>query len=391
MKKRLKILITIDWFLPGSLSGGPVRSYANLISHLNDDFEFFVITRNTDYGMDVPYENIISNQWNKFNNYTSVYYISKNNLNRKNIKRIIVDSEFDLAYINGVYSWWFSILPVILIKKLDKPIIISGRGMLNPQAFSVNGFKKKVFLKLVRLINFYKNINFHATNKDELIHIKNQINSNLNVLVAPNLPRKSENLSVTKKKHNFPIRFVNVARISTEKGTLIMLNVLKEVKKPIILDLYGPIADKIYWNKCKKVISNFPEEIKVTYKGVIASQEIPKTLLCYNFFILFSEGENFGHAIFEAFSAGCPVLISNQTPWKNLNSQKIGWDLDIKKKSELLKALNEALDMSQCEYDKWSEMSYKFAQKFINNKELIKQSKSLFLKTLKKNKFLNEG
>jgi hypothetical protein len=63
MSKRIKILITIDWFLPGTLSGGPVRSYANIIDHLKDDFEFYIITRNTDYGADAPYENITPNTW----------------------------------------------------------------------------------------------------------------------------------------------------------------------------------------------------------------------------------------------------------------------------------------------------------------------------------------
>ncbi len=42
MMHRTKILITIDWFLPGTLSGGPVRSYANIIEHLKDDFEFYI-------------------------------------------------------------------------------------------------------------------------------------------------------------------------------------------------------------------------------------------------------------------------------------------------------------------------------------------------------------
>ena len=39
MKK--KILIFIDWFLPGINSGGPVRSYFNMISHLEEEFDFY--------------------------------------------------------------------------------------------------------------------------------------------------------------------------------------------------------------------------------------------------------------------------------------------------------------------------------------------------------------
>ena len=58
---RKKILISIDWFLPGTKSGGPVRSYANLIDHFKGDFEFYIVTRDTDYCETVPYRQIKQN------------------------------------------------------------------------------------------------------------------------------------------------------------------------------------------------------------------------------------------------------------------------------------------------------------------------------------------
>ena len=42
----------------------------------------------------------------------------------------------DSILINGVYSWYFSILPLLILKKKGIKKIISTRGMLNPQAFS---------------------------------------------------------------------------------------------------------------------------------------------------------------------------------------------------------------------------------------------------------------
>ena len=52
----------------------------------------------------------------------------------------------------------------------------------------------------------------------------------------------------------------------------------------------------------------------------------------YHCLFLPSTGENYGHAIVEAFSAGLPVIISTLTPWKNLESQKVGWDIPLDKK-----------------------------------------------------------
>ena len=162
MAYRKKILITIDWFLPGTKSGGPVRSYANMLDHLGDYYDFYVVTRDTDFLSNEVYKGIQSNAWNKINNYTQVYYFSKNTLNRNNLKELFQNTVFDVAYINGIYSWYFSILPIILLKNHPK-VLVSARGMLNPQAFTVKPLKKKVYLAIANMVNLYKNVRFHAT------------------------------------------------------------------------------------------------------------------------------------------------------------------------------------------------------------------------------------
>lgn len=382
ISKKIKVLISIDWFLPGTNSGGPVRSYANLIAHLKDDFEFYVVTRNSDFGSHTPYKNIEANTWTTFNDYTKVYYISEDRLNKAHLKKIFENTAFDIVYINGMYSWYFSILPVILLKKIGVPILISSRGMLNPQAFSVKGGKKKIFLKLAKRTTLYKNVQFHATNDDEAQHIKSILGSDKVVHVAPNLPRKiSQNASLKVGKH-IPTRFINVARISIEKGTLIMLESLKYIEHPVIVDLYGPIYDDLYWEKCTSVINQLPKNVNVTYKGVLESERIPETLLMYDYLILLSEGENFGHAIIEAFTAGLPVLISNKTPWKELTTKSIGWDLDITNQDIIVKSMKDAIAMTNNQYMEWSHAAFAFAKKFIENPDVLQQNKDLFLKTL---------
>jgi glycosyltransferase involved in cell wall biosynthesis len=378
-----KIVITIDWFLPGTLSGGPVRSYANLIAHLKDDFEFYIITRNTDFGSDESYANIEPNTWIAFNAYTKVYYIVASDLNSAHLKDVMNSIPFDLAFVNGIYSWYFSILPVYLLKKTQKPIIVSARGMLNPQAFSVKGRKKKIYLTLARLFKIYSGVSFHATNADEATCIKNEIGQSAVVRIAPNLPRKLDKQLKTSSQKAQPVKFVNVARISIEKGTLKTLEGLQGVTQPLLLDLYGPIYDKAYWNKCEEVISKLPKHIKVAYKGVLESEDVPATLTHYDFFVLLSEGENFGHAILEALSVGLPVIISNRTPWKDLEPNRLGWDINTAHKENIEEAFSRAAELSDADYSKWSQAAYTYAKAFIENPEWVKQNKALFLNVLK--------
>ena len=56
---------------------------------------------------------------------------------------------------------------------------------------------------------------------------------------------------------------------------------------------------------------------------------MPATLAGYDLFLLPTRGENFGHAIFDALEVGLPVLISDQTPWRDLERIGAGWSLPL--------------------------------------------------------------
>ncbi|MBN8497849.1 MAG: hypothetical protein J0M32_13465 [Candidatus Accumulibacter sp.] len=59
-------------------------------------------------------------------------------------------------------------------------------------------------------------------------------------------------------------------------------------------------------------------------------QQLVHTVLPgYDRFFLPPFSENFGHAINEALSVGVPVLISDKTPWRNLQEKGMGWDLPL--------------------------------------------------------------
>lgn len=377
------ILIFIDWFLPGTNSGGPVRSYANMIDHLGDSFNFYIITRNVDYCSTEVYNDINSNNWNQLNENTRVYYFSDDHLRIKNIKNLIRKTNFDIAYINGIYSWYFSILPLLLLKRSTR-IIVSARGMLNPQAFTSKKLKKKVYLKVAKSLGLFQKVIFQATNGDEEIFVKKEIGRNVQVVVAPNFPRKIhgfENKSVQKTPGE--IRLINVARISKEKGTLYLIELFLQFHHGNIeLDLYGPIYDTEYWEQCKTAIFKLPKNVQVTYKGILKSEEVPSTLVSYHFFIMTTEGENFGHSILEALSVGLPVIISDQTPWRNLSLKKVGWDISMKDKKYFHKVLIQTVEMDQKQYQEYSNCASAYAQEIINDPNIYSTYELLFLENI---------
>jgi glycosyltransferase involved in cell wall biosynthesis len=103
------------------------------------------------------------------------------------------------------------------------------------------------------------------------------------------------------------------------------LKVMAKVKTPIVFNIYGPISDATYWNECKALISALPVNIKIVYEGEAHPSNVKKNLAKHELFFLPTRGENYGHVIHEALTAGLPVLISNQTPWNEVMERGVGW------------------------------------------------------------------
>ncbi|MBK8032150.1 MAG: hypothetical protein IPK17_22260 [Chloroflexi bacterium] len=57
------ILILIGHYLPGTLTGGPVRSVANLVDWLGDEFDFRILTADRDQGDSAPYPQVRAGEW----------------------------------------------------------------------------------------------------------------------------------------------------------------------------------------------------------------------------------------------------------------------------------------------------------------------------------------
>ncbi|MCG8579908.1 MAG: glycosyltransferase [Bacteroidales bacterium] len=394
-----KILIFIDWYLPGYKAGGPVRSMANMVEYLKEDYEFYIITRNTDYTESKPYTSVKSNCWEPFIDNVKVFYADVALQNKATFTKLIGEVNPDIAYINGVYSWKFSILPLIVAKKARlKNVIVAARGMLAQSAIDVKGGKKKLFLKAARMAGLYKKVVFHATNEKEKQDINGVLGAGLKVQVADNLPKKALPGVKSIEKNTGELKLVSLARIAPEKNTLFALERLAELPDfngSIRFDLFGQIYNEDYWQQCRNVIAQLPSNITVEHKGTVDAELVGETIQNYHALFMPTRGENFGHVILESLSAGRPVLISDQTPWRGLMSEMSGWDLTLEMRGEtpiaiggevskntqdsdwctVLRALTE---MEQVVFDSWCEGARKRAEGFVNNAVLKEQYVELF-------------
>ncbi len=377
-----KILVFIDWYKPGYKAGGPIRSMSNMIGHLSDRYEFYVVTRNTDFLETKAYLDLEYNKWIKLSENEHVYYISEEKLSIENIKKLIKTTPFDIAYINGVYSFYFSILPLFYLNKIKNcQFIVAPRGMFSIQTFKAKALKKRTGILIARFFGIYKKAIFHVTSTTEKTDIENLKINPKSIYLVSNLPPilKEQSSNHIEKKEG-ELKLVSIARISNEKNTLFALQCLQnfKYKGSILFDIFGSIYQKEYWDECLEVISKLPGNIKVNYLKEINNNQVQRIFQNYHFLFMPSLGENFGHSILESFIAGCPVIISNKTPWRNLEEKGLGWDLDLNHPETFANCIQNSIDLNENEYRKLSKKCKEFSNLIVDNQEIKNKYHQLF-------------
>jgi glycosyltransferase involved in cell wall biosynthesis len=382
IKAKKKILVFIDWYLPGYMAGGPVRSMANMTGHLSAEFDFHIVTRNNEYGETTPYTDTVPDSWNDLMPGVKVWYCSEGKASIAIWQHLIKTTRCDVVYINGIYSPMFSMLPIIAAKLMRfKKVIVAPRGMFGKGALDIKPFKKMVFIKTCKVLGLYHNILWHATAETEKQEIEGIIDSKVQVQVIPNLAKpvlETSKISTLKKEpHKLKLCFIS--RISRKKNLAFALEVLKDLPHNIQVnyDLYGPIDDPVYWRRCEEIIKTLSNNIEINYKGAVTPDEIGPTFRKYHAFLFPTNHENFGHVILESLIEGRPVIISDQTPWRNLHTRKAGWDLSLNNPKAFVEVLMLLDGMTQVEFEDWCGGAFILGEESANDESLLKQYRNL--------------
>lgn len=375
-----KILVLVDWFIPGYKAGGPIQSCANFAFAMRNDFSIHVLTTDTDHGETKAYEGITAGRWiTDLYPDIRVFYLKKEGLSASRVQQQIQSIQADYIYLNHLFSPLFVIYPLWLKYrgKIKGEIVLCPRGALYDSALSVKPWKKTPFLKILRWSGFYRRITFHATNDREYTAIERFFPGS-KILVADNLPNSNQPAFQSCLKEPGSVKCVFIARIVPIKNLLFLLQALVNVQSSVELTIIGPAEDRDYWQECQRQISLLPSQVRVNYLGPKRNDELMSVLQQQHLFILPTTGENFGHSIFEAFLAGRPVLISDQTPWLNLAEKQAGWDLPLNDKTAFSKAIDEVAGWKQDRFDLHAKAAWKLAHDFIGNEDLRKQYIKLF-------------
>lgn len=379
MIKKKKILVFSDWYEPGYKAGGPIRSVANMVRTL--PHQFSVVTRNNDYDSSEPYKDIQAGKWVRKNENERVIYLDPERRRLKTYRKILKSDRYDFIYLNSLFSYRFALLPLWATRKQRSKgrVILAPRGMLKEGALSLKSRKKKIFLIFARLLGLYTGVIWHATSEQEKKEIRAVFGEKAKVRVAPNLSAGLTPLQEKPTKEPGVLRLVSVARISPEKNIRESLRFLQDTmhRGKIEYHIYGAAADSEYQKACEDAAAQLTH-VNVVFHGPLPYDKVAETIARYDFFYLPTLGENYGHAIVESFLTGTPVIISDRTPWKNLERRKAGWDLKL---DRILynQILNHCLLLNDADYRSLCEGARRYGESIAHNEETLKKNQELFI------------
>ena len=335
--KKRTIVIFSNSYLPGYKYGGPLRTISNLCDCLGEEYQFRIIANDRDYGETTPYSNIKYDEPNYVGN-AEVWYLKPGGFTFSAIQKLTKDA--DLIYCCGPYdNYAYKSMFLKRLNRIKQPLVIASMGTFSKGAIAIKSWKKKLFFGVCKFFGFFKRVVWSATSELEKEDIQRYIGKKATCYIAEDLPRKISP-SVQKEKRTV-LHGVFLSRICQMKNLLYAIETLKGVKSPLVFDIYGIIEDAEYWGRCQNALQGLPSNITWAYKGAVAPERVVETFSAYDFFLFPTLGENYGHVIYEALAGGCMPIISDQTPWLDLQAKQVGYVLPLKDGQAFVTAIEE--------------------------------------------------
>lgn len=387
MADKPRILIPAGYYLPSVLAGGPVRSIANLVDHLGGEFDFRIIALDRDLGARRPYEGVRTGMWTQ-KNQAEVLYLSPAQVSIRRVLAAMSRERYDLLYVNSLFDPTWGLLPLAARRatrqQRRRAAIVAPRGQLMPGAIALKRWKKVPYLHLLKSLVLVGDEYWQATSAGELDDIRLHIGTKRDHLyLARNIPTRTTAVQPhARRKETGQVRVAFLSRVSRKKNLEGAINALRELHVDVTFDIFGPIEDNGYWAQCQQLISRLPRNVTATHHGPVEADRVLSILGEYDLFLLPSFGENHGHVIHEALLAGCPVLISDRTPWRDLALRRAGWDLPIDDIRGFRDVIERVARMRASEHEEWRTGARGMGQQWLDDSVGVAEHRTLLYKAL---------
>jgi glycosyltransferase involved in cell wall biosynthesis len=107
-----------------------------------------------------------------------------------------------------------------------------------------------------------------------------------------------------------------------------------------------------------------------------------------HFFVLPTLNENFGYVFIEALAAGCPLLVSENTVWKDIEENEVGWEIALDQPESWVRQIEACIDMEAGQYEQMSTNAREYALNWLADSETERATARVLDRALDKSKVL---
>ena len=359
----MRICLVSSSFYPATFYGGPISATWDLSKKLAENgYEIYVSTTNAngDKKLSVECNHFLEKEKNVFVKYYNEQITNKFSLSFlfgiwSDIKKS------DIVYIQ--YLFHYTVLFSLIFSVIqEKKIVVCPRGSFS--VFTLNN--KLPFIKLLWLNFFIKpmvdKIIWQASSYLEKSDILNKFpNADVNI-INDGVDYESFQNSITVSRNELINNFTGVTSNDVSNIFFSMGRLHKIKGFDVLIDAFNLFLEKDKYAKLiiaggddgvGKQLGNQIKKLNlgssVFLIGAINFEDKKLLLNNCDYFTLASEFESFGIVIAEALSCGKPVVISNKTPWKDIQINNCGILADNEKNSfndAFSKIINEKYDSS---------------------------------------------
>lgn len=367
----MRLLLLTHCFYPSQKRGGPTVSMTNMAKLAAEFMEVSVATVGFDSD-GTEYTGIQEGKNRIFG--CDVYYLKNNQMGA--FSEIIQQTKPDVIYISSLFSWQYCVPALRVAKKEKIRTILAPRGELMPSAYGMKQFRKKRYLSFLKLLRLDRNIEIHATSNDECNEVK-KFFPHAKIFNVQNIPATSDPVSEHIEKTEGQLEIAFVGRIHPIKNLDIALRVLQGVHGNATFHIYGSCEVPEYYEQCRRLADSLPEHIQVRFEGNIPHDRIPQAISRCHILLLPTQSENFGQAIVEMFMQHRPVVISTNTPWRELEQNRAGYDIALDQPETYTEAINGFMDMNNGEFSQWCDGAGAYIQERMNLAELAAEYRKM--------------
>jgi glycosyltransferase involved in cell wall biosynthesis len=352
----MRLMALVDYYLPGFKGGGPVRSVSRLIERLAGDAACFVVTRDRDLGDTQPYAGIARATWLPLGR-ARVFYADRRHTTGQGLRAIVADVRPDVIYLNSYFSKFARVVLRLHARGrlAGAAVVVAPRGEFSPGALGLKAAKKRAYLTIARIAGLHRGLTWHLTSERERAEVEAALGSAVHAFISrPHIDVPSREAPRRDKKSG-TASFAFISRIVPKKNLSGAIEVLRTLKGRATLSIYGPIEDAAYWRRCQGAMSRLPAHVHAEHVGSLPHEGVFDALSRHHFLLLPTLGENFGHVIAEALCAGCPVILSDQTPWTDLEARAAGWTIALRETQRWQETIQRCVDMRSEEFHQMSQ------------------------------------